>query len=138
VRLWWKNGRDWKRFLSWLERSRPGAGSPGPDTARLLESGDETFLADAMAGIRRAWELAGWGDGPEDVPLSYTRDRLLAFLDEVIRDSGPWAAPLRSRPEAYAAVQHLAGLTGRPGGTTATGRSWPPGSGCHPTRALRG
>jgi 5-methylcytosine-specific restriction protein B len=116
VRLWWKNGKDWKLFLAWLERSRADAGSPAPETGRLLESGDEAFLADEMARIRRAWQLAGWGAEPEGASLTYTRGRLLAFLDELIRDSQPWAAPLRDRPEAYAAVRHLAGLTGRPAG----------------------
>ena len=116
VRLWWKNGKDWKSFLRWLEHSRANADRPAPETGRLLESGDETFFADGIVGIRRAWQLAGWGAEPEDVSPSYTHDRLLAFLDELVRDSSGWDSPLRDRPDAYAAMQHLAGLTERPPG----------------------
>ena len=116
MRLWRKNGKDWKQFLAWLERTRADADSPAPESGRLLESGDETFLTDEIARIRQAWQLAGWGAEPEDASLSYTRDRLLAFLDELIRDSQPWAAPLQDRPEAYAAARHLVGLTERPAG----------------------
>jgi MoxR-like ATPase len=116
VRLWWKNGKDWKSFLRWLEHSRATTSRPAPETGRLLESGDETFLADGIASVRRAWQLAGWGAEPENVPLSYTHHRLLAFLDELLRDSRGWDSPLRDRPEAYAAIQHLTGLTERPPG----------------------
>ena len=98
VRLWWKNGKDWKSFLRWLEHSRANADRPAPETGQLLENGDETFFADGIVGIRRAWQLAGWGTEPEDAPLSYTHDRLLAFLDELVRDSGGWDSPLRDRP----------------------------------------
>jgi hypothetical protein len=80
VRLWWKNGEDRKSFLRWLEHSRANAYRPAPETGQLLESGDETLFADGIVGIRRAWQLAGWGTEPEDVSPSYTHDRLLAFL----------------------------------------------------------
>jgi 5-methylcytosine-specific restriction protein B len=116
VRLWWKHGTDWHSFLGWLHDSRAGASRPAPETGELLDNGDETFLTEALTGIRQAWRLAGWGPESPDVPLSYTRDRLLAFLDELIRDSQAWGAPLLHRPEAYAAVRHLAALTERPAG----------------------
>ncbi len=116
VRLWWKNGKDWKSFLHWLEHSRITTNGPAPEMGQLLDSGDETFLADGIGGIRRAWQLAGWGAEPESVTLSHTHDRLLAFLDELIRDSHGWESPLRDRPDAYAAIQHLTGLTERPEG----------------------
>jgi MoxR-like ATPase len=116
VRLWWKNGKDWKAFLRWVEHSHAHAPAPAPGTGQLLESGDEIFLDDGIAATRRAWELAGWGPEPDDAPSGYTRGRLLAFLDEIVRDSSGWEAPLHDRPGAYAAVQHLASLTERPPG----------------------
>ena len=116
MRLWWKNDKGWKSFLRWLEHSRADADRPAPETGQLLESCDETFFADGIVGIRRAWQLAGWGTEPEDVSPSYTHDRLLAFLDELVRDSSGWDPPLRDRPDAYAATQHLAGPAERPPG----------------------
>lgn len=116
MRLWWKNGKDWKTFLGWLQRSRAGASPPPPGTAQLLEAGDETFLDDGIARTRQAWQLAGWGTEPPGSAAGYVHRRLLAFLDELVRDSNGWDQPLEDRPAAYAAVQHLAGLTGRPPG----------------------
>ena len=98
MRLWRKNGKDWKQFLAWLERTRADADSPALESGRLLESGDERFLTDEIARIRQAWQLAGWGAEPEDASLRYTRDRLLAFLDELIRDSRPGPHRCRTAP----------------------------------------
>ena len=114
VRLWWKNGRDWKTFLHWLNRSHVDGASLAAEIGRLLEIGDESFIADGIVGVRRAWKLAGWGAEPDGASADYTRDRLLAFLDELIRDSGDWDQPLLDRADAYAAVQHLVSFSERP------------------------
>ena len=55
VRLWWKNGKDWKSFLRWLEHSRAGAGRPAPETGQLLENGDD-------AADRGVAQRGGGGD----------------------------------------------------------------------------
>jgi MoxR-like ATPase len=116
VHLWWKNGTNWKTFLGWLSRSHAGTPRPAAEMSRLLESGDEAFIADGIARVRQAWVLAGWGAEPDDASPSYIRDRLLAFLDELIRDGGDWDQPLSDRADTYAAVQHLVSFTERPPG----------------------
>ncbi|HEY0933438.1 MAG TPA: AAA family ATPase [Trebonia sp.] len=116
VRLWWKNKKDWKSFLRWMEYCHVGVGRPAPEAASFPGCDDELFLADGLPGVRRAWHLAGWGAEPRDASPGRTRDRLLAFLDELVRDSRAWDVPLAGRPDAYAAVRHLAGLTERPPG----------------------
>jgi MoxR-like ATPase len=122
VRLWWKDEKAWQSFLGWLSHDRAAATPPGLEAAGLLDSGDETFLTDGLAGIRRAWQLAGWGAEPEDASPGYVHGRLLAFLDEAGRDSQGWDVPLRDHLDTYAAVQHLASLTQRPPGWT--GSEW--------------
>ena len=89
VRLWWKNGKDWKSFLRWLEHSRANADRPAPETGQLLESGDETFFADGIIGIRQAWQLAGSGAeatsvcrssaGRNNQPAKFTWNRRTSF-----------------------------------------------------------
>jgi 5-methylcytosine-specific restriction protein B len=116
VRLWWKNEKDWQAFLGWLHHGRTAPSHTDPDASQLLDSGDETFLTDGIAGVRRAWQLAGWGAEPDGASLGYMHGRLLAFLDELMRDSHGWDLPLHDRPDAYAALQHLTSLTRRPPG----------------------
>lgn len=116
VRLWWKNRKDWKSLLRWVEYCHVSAGRPAPETAAVPAHDDDTFLASGLAGVRRAWQLAGWGAEPAGSPAGRTRDRLLAFLDELVRDSRGWDVPLAGRPDAYAAVRHLVSLTERPPG----------------------
>jgi len=54
--------------------------------------------------IAREWRV------PQPAPDR--NDRVIAFLDELVRDSGEWSPPLRSREDAYlngAAAGHVHG-----------------------------
>jgi hypothetical protein len=77
VRLWWKDQKIWQAFLGWLNHGRTVPGHPDPDASQLLESGDETFLDDGIAGVRRAWQLAGWGAEPDGASFGDIHGRLL-------------------------------------------------------------
>ena len=104
------------RSSHWLERSHGIATGLPRRPASSWKAATRRSSPTGSADIRRAWKLAGWGTEPEGVTLNYTRDRLLAFLDELSGIASGWDAPLRDRPEAYAAAQHLASLTERPPG----------------------
>jgi 5-methylcytosine-specific restriction protein B len=114
VHLWWKDQKAWALFLSWLRRGRIISNPPAPEMSQRLEDGDEAFLADGIAAVRRAWQLTGWETEPEDVSMHYMHGRLMAFLDELVRDSLDWDVPLRDRLDAYLATVRLVGLTERP------------------------
>ena len=112
---------------------------PAPETAELLESGDETFLADGI-GLASAGP-GSWPDGAPSPRTSRSVTPATGCWPSSTSSSGTasgWAAPLRDRPEAYAAVRHLASLTERPpGGATANGTTWPAASACRRSPSTR-
>ena len=116
VHLWWKDGKAWSLFLSWLQRCHDVSNRPDPAMGRRLEDGDEAFIADGIAAVRLAWQLTGWGPEPEGVSARYVHDRLMAFLDEFVQDSHDWGVRLRDRLDAYVVMQRLVGLKKRPQG----------------------
>jgi MoxR-like ATPase len=116
VHLWWKDGKAWSRFLGWLQRVGTAADPAGREVRSRFESGDEAFFVDGMPAVRTAWRLTGWEDEPEGVSADYVRDRLMAFLDELVREHPEWRARPTGRSDAYEALRRLMGLTRRPNG----------------------
>jgi len=116
VHLWLKDRVKWTRLLGWLKRGRTLSARPAPELSRLLESGDEAFLLDRAVVVRQAWRLSGWGDEPEGASLDYMHGRLMAFLDELVRDSHGWDVPLRDGVDAYMTLQRLTSLKAQPQG----------------------
>lgn len=73
----------------------------------LLMADDATKFPPAkIMAFRSAWTLAGWG---KDKDLDATRvyERVLVFLDELVRDGAGWPAPLRDRLDAQGAIWAL-------------------------------
>ena len=52
--------------------------------------------------------------GREGATASDVNNRAIAFLDELVRDSGEWPLPLRGREDAYLMVQRLVTCTVKP------------------------
>jgi hypothetical protein len=123
VRLWWKDQKAWSAFLLWLERFRAIPDHPdaeqaptGTDQSAVDFSSTEWLEDDPtrIEAVRNAWQLTHWGDGPEGATASDLNNRAMAFLDELVRDSGGWPLPLRDRQDAYLMVQRLITCTVKP------------------------
>ncbi len=54
--------------------------------------------------FRRAWKLAGRGNGPIGEGPGAVYGDILRFLDELVREGGDWPVPLRDRLDAQGAV----------------------------------
>ena len=54
--------------------------------------------------FRRAWKLAGWGNGPTGAEPGAVYREILRFLDDLVRDGHDWPIPLRDRLDAQGAV----------------------------------
>ena len=123
VHLWWKNQKAWTAFLRWLERFRAIPDHPGPEQAPTgadqpaADFSSTRWLEDdptRIEAIRNAWQLTRWGDGHEGATASDVNNRAIAFLDELVRDSGKWSLPLRGREDTYLMVQRLVTCTVKP------------------------
>ena len=54
--------------------------------------------------FRRAWKLAGRGNGPTGAEPGAVYREILRFLDDLVRDGHNWPVPLRDRLDAQGAV----------------------------------
>ena len=54
--------------------------------------------------FRRAWKLAGRGNGPTGAEPGAVYREILRFLDDLVRDGRNWPVPLRDRLDAQGAV----------------------------------
>ena len=54
--------------------------------------------------FRKAWKLAGRGDGPSGTGPGAVYGDILRFLDDLVRDGRNWPVPLRDRLDAQGAV----------------------------------
>ena len=54
--------------------------------------------------FRKAWKLAGRGDGPSGAGPGAVYGDILRFLDDLVRDGRNWPVPLRDRLDAQGAV----------------------------------
>ncbi len=54
--------------------------------------------------FRRAWKLAGRGNGPTGAEPGAVYGEILRFLDDLVRDGHDWPVPLRDRLDAQGAV----------------------------------
>ncbi len=54
--------------------------------------------------FRRAWKLAGRGNGPTGAEPGAVYGEILRFLDDLLRDGHDWPVPLRDRLDAQGAV----------------------------------
>ena len=93
------------------------AGEELQATAWLLAGEDPAVFPPAAASIaRKAWQLAGWGPGDATLTAPQLYERVLVFLDELVRDSGELPSPLQDRLDAYALTQVLVTCPGKPEG----------------------
>ena len=71
----------------------------------LLMAEDARRLPPAkISAFKKAWKLAGRGNGPPGLGPAAVYGQILNFLDELIDDSSDWETPLRDRLEAQGSV----------------------------------
>ena len=71
----------------------------------LLMAEDAHRLPPAkIDAFRKAWKLAGRGDGPSGAGPGAVYGDILRFLDDLVRDGCNWTIPLRDRLDAQGAV----------------------------------
>jgi hypothetical protein len=67
-----------------------------------------------ITAFRKAWKLTKWGRDADDLRTAEVYERVLVFLDEMVRDSSGWEVPLRDRLDAQGAVWALIKYTENP------------------------
>lgn len=110
--LWAGDGAPVERLQAFLDHV-PTTGL-GP-TGERLNIGTFLLMAEDPASLppmkisafRKAWNLTKWGRDAEELRSADVYERVLVFLDELVRDSAAWELPLRDRLDAQGAVWAL-------------------------------
>lgn len=110
--LWGREGSPRERLQSFLDRvPLAGLGAVGERLnigSFLLMADDAKLLPPIkISAFRKAWALAKWGRDRDGAQPGEVYERVLVFLDEIVREAAAWEVPLRDRLDAQGAIWAL-------------------------------